>query len=131
MKMAVYVNYRGVCEDAFRYYEEHLGGRPLSLVRHGGFNPNLPEGWSEKVLHARMEIGSMVLLAADIPVAEPMRSAYLTLLLDSEDEAERVYGALADGGQVFMRLERTPFANRFAQVRDRFGVNWMLLHQAG
>jgi PhnB protein len=37
---------------------------------------------------------------------------------------------LVDGGQIFMKLEQTPFANRFAMLRDRFGANWMLLHQA-
>ena len=56
-----------------------------------------------------------------------MRSAYLTLTLDSEAEAERVYALLTDGGQIFMKMEKTPFANRFAMLRDRFGTSWMLL----
>jgi PhnB protein len=58
-----------------------------------------------------------------------MRSAYLTLGFDSEAEAERAYDALREGGEVFMKMEQTPFANRFAMVRDRFGASWMLLHQ--
>lgn len=131
MRLDTYVNYRGTCEEAFRYYERHLGGRITSLVRHGGQpNPQLPPDWAEKVLHARMDLGGMVLMGADIPSAEPMRSAYLTLSLDSDGEAERVYGVLADGGQVFMPLAETPFATRFAMLRDRFGASWMLLHQA-
>jgi PhnB protein len=40
-----------------------------------------------------------------------------------------VYALLADGGEIFMKMERTPFANRFAMLRDRFGASWMLLHQ--
>ena len=68
-------------------------------------------------------------MGADIPHAEPMRSAYLTLGFDTEGDAERVYAALTEGGEVFMKMERTPFANRFAMVRDRFGASWMLLHQ--
>jgi PhnB protein len=131
MRMDVYVNYRGMCEEAFRFYEEHLGGHVTLLVRHGDQpNPSLPSGWGDKVLHARLEIGSAVLMGADIPGAEPMRSAYLTLSLGSAEEAERVYGALCEGGQVLMRMIQTPFANRFAQVRDRFGASWMLLHEA-
>ena len=47
----------------------------------------------------------------------------------SEAEAERVYALLTDGGEIFMKMERTPFANRFAMLRDRFGTSWMLLHQ--
>jgi len=71
----------------------------------------------------------MVLMGADVAQAEPMRSAYLTLTLDREEEAERVYELLIDGGQIFMKMEQTPFANRFAMLRDRFGTSWMLLHQ--
>jgi PhnB protein len=70
-----------------------------------------------------------VLMGADIPESEPMRSAYLTLRLDSEAEAERVYALLIEGGEIFMKIEQTPFANRFAMLRDRFGTSWMLLHQ--
>jgi PhnB protein len=130
MKLDVYVNYRGNCEQAFRFYEQHLGGRITGVVRHDEQpNPNVPEEWNEKILHARMEIGGAVLMGADIPQAEPMRSAYLTLSLDTEADAERVYAALTDGGEIFMKLEKTPFANRFAMLRDQFGASWMLLHQ--
>lgn len=130
MQLAIYVNYRGTCEEAFTFYAEHLGGRITGLVRHAGTgDPRLPPDWGEKVLHARIVIGSTVVQGADIPAAEPMRSAYLSLSLDSEAEADRVYALLADGGQVFMPMERTAFANRFAMLRDRFGTSWMLLHQ--
>ena len=130
MRLDVYVNYRGTCEEAFRFYETLLAGTITGIVRHGDQpNPNIPAGWAEKVLHARIEIGQTVLMGADIPHAEPMRSAYLTLGFDSEAEAERAYDALREGGEVFMKMEQTPFANRFAMVRDRFGASWMLLHQ--
>ena len=130
MQLAVYVNYRGVCEQAFRFYEQHLGGRITGIVRHRDQpNPNVPAEWGDKVLHARIEIGGTEVMGADIPQADPMRSAYLTLLVDSEAEAERIYGVLKDGGEVFMKMEKTPFANRFAMLRDKFGASWMLLHQ--
>jgi PhnB protein len=130
MRLDIYVNYRGVCEEAFRFYAEHLGGRITGMVRHGEMpNPDLPADWADKVLHARIEIGSTVLMGADVPAAEPMRSAYLTLSLENESEAERTYAQLTNGGEVFMPMEQTPFANRFAMLRDRFGTSWMLLHQ--
>lgn len=130
MRLDVYVNFRGTCEEAFRFYEQHLGGRITGTVRHGDQpNSNSPADWHDKILHARMELGGTVLMGADIPSAEPMRSAYLSLSVDSQEEAERIYGLLADGGQVFMKMEKTPFANRFAMLRDRFGTSWMLLHQ--
>jgi PhnB protein len=130
MRLDIYVNYRGTCEQAFRFYEQHLGGTLTGIVRHGDQpNPNLPADWKAKILHARIEIGGAALMGADIPHAEPMRSAYLTLTLDSEADAERVYALLTDGGEIFMKMEKMPFANRFAMVRDKFGTSWMLLHQ--
>jgi PhnB protein len=130
MRLDVYVNYRGSCEQAFRFYEQHLGGRLTAMVRHRDQpNPNIPADWQEKVLHAHIEIGATVLMGADIPNAEPMRSAYLTLTCDREEDAERVYALLADGGEIFMKMGKTPFANRFAMLRDRFGASWMLLHE--
>ncbi|MCC7007383.1 MAG: VOC family protein [Acidobacteria bacterium] len=131
MRLDVYVNYRGTCEAAFRFYEQHLGGHITSIVRHEEQpNPNVPSDWGEKVLHARVEIGTTSLMGADMPHAEPMRSAYLTLTLDTEADAERVYALLADGGEIFMKMEKTGFANRFAMLRDRFGTSWMLLQQS-
>ena len=130
MQLDIYVNYKGRCEEAFRFYEKHLGGRLDGIVRHGSQpNPNIPPDWKDKILHARIEIAGTVLMGADIPTAEPMRSAYLSLSVDREEDAERLYSILVDGGEIFMKMEKTPFANRFAMFRDRFGTSWMLLHQ--
>ena len=130
MRLDLYVNYRGDCEAAFRFYEQHLGARITGLVRHRDQpNPALPADWADKVLHARLELGGTILMGADIPRAEPMRSAYLTLSVDRAEDAERIYAILTEGGEIFMKMEQTPFANRFAMLRDRFGTSWMLLHQ--
>ncbi len=130
MRADVYLNYNGNCEDAFRFYEQHLGGKIASVARHATApNPRLPDEWKEKVLHARLELANLVIMGADIPGAEPMRSAYVTLTVDTASEAERVYKLLADGGQIFMKMEETFFASRFAMLRDRFGTSWMLLHE--
>jgi PhnB protein len=58
-----------------------------------------------------------------------MRSAYLSLGVDSDAEAERIFAALSEGGRVLMAMQETFFASRFGQVQDRFGINWMILHQ--
>jgi PhnB protein len=132
MRLDIYLNYRGNCEQAFRFYEQQLGGRITGMIRHREQpNPNIPADWNDKVLHARIDIGATTVMGADIPSAEPMRSAYLTLSLEGEEEAERVYALLAAGGEIFMKMEKTPFANRFAMLRDKFGTSWMLLHQPG
>ena len=128
MKLDIYLNYAGKCEEAFRFYEQHLGGRITGMMRHGEMpGSRMPEEWKNAILHARIEIAGTVLMGADIPGSEPMRSAYLTLTVDSAEEAERLYALLSEGGQIFMKMEETFFATRFAQLRDRCGTSWMLL----
>ena len=131
MQLHTYLNYGGNCEQAFRFYEQHLGGKVTMLMRHGE-QPDqtrvAPE-WKNAVLHARMTIGGTELSGADVPPdrVQPMRSAYLTLTLNSIGEAERIYALLTDGGQIFMPMAETFFASRFAMLRDRFGTSWMIL----
>jgi PhnB protein len=129
MKLYPYLNFNGSCRTAFEFYTQHLDGKVTMMLTHAeGPDPDqVPASWQEAVLHARMRVGETELLAADIPDAEPMRSAYLTLMADSIDQAERVYEALSGDGKVFMPMAETPFAVRFAQVRDKFGINWMIL----
>lgn len=131
MKLDIYLNYAGNCREAFRFYEQHLGGTITGMTTHGDGpeGANLPADRRAAILHARIEIGNTVLMGADIPGSEPMRSAYLALSLDTAADAERLYALLSDGGQVFMKMEKTFFANRFAMLRDRFGTSWMLLHE--
>ena len=133
MKLHVYLNYGGNCEQAFRFYEQHLGGKITMMTTHGQQpNPaNVPDNWKNAILHARIEIADAVVMGADIPPDrfQPMRSAYLTLIADSVGEAERFYALLSDGGEVFMKMEETFFASRFAMLRDKFGTSWMLLHE--
>ena len=131
MKLNTYVNFAGKCAEAFRYYEQHLGGQVGMMTTHGQAPgpTRIDPAWKDAVLHARITIGGTQLLGADILHAEPMRSAYLTLRVDSDSEAERIYTALGDGGRVLMPMEETFFASRFGQVQDRFGMNWMILHE--
>lgn len=131
MKLDVYVNYPGNCRQAFQFYEKHLGGKITMMMTHEQQPdaPNVPEDWRDAILHARIEIGNSVLMGADIPHAEPMRSAYLTLRVGSAEEAETIYALLSKDGEIFMKMEETFFASRFAMLRDRFGTSWMLLHE--
>lgn len=131
MKLNPYLNFAGKCAEAFRYYEQHLGGKIGMIMTHGQMpdpshvSPEL----KDTVLHASIAIGDTNLMGTDVPGAQPMRSAYLSLSVESDAEAERIFSALSDGGEVFMPIQETFFATRFGQLRDRFGTNWMVLHE--
>ena len=125
------MNFDGRCAEAFRFYEQQLHARITMLTTHGDAPgpARLPAEWKNAVLHARLALGDTEVMGADIPGAQPMRSAYLTLRVDSDGEAERIFAALAQGGEVFMPLQETFFATRFGQLRDRFGINWMIIRE--
>jgi PhnB protein len=129
--MYTYVNFAGTCAEAFRFYEQHLGGKIGMMMTHGEAPDQIQvrREWKDAVLHARISIGGTELLGADIPSAEPMRSAYLSLHVTSNAEAERIFSVLSDGGRVFMPMQETFFATRFGQLRDRFGINWMIVRE--
>ena len=131
MTLHTYVNFAGRCAEAFRYYEQHLGGKIGMLMTHGQApdQAHVKPEWKDLVLHARISLGGTELMGADVPTAEPMRSAYLTLSADSSPEAERIHKALSDGGEVFMGMEETFFAQRFSMLRDKFGASWMVIHE--
>ena len=129
--MHTYVNFAGACAEAFRFYEKHLGGKIEMMMTHGQSpEPSrLGPEWKDSILHARMSVGEAQLMGADIPNAQPMRSAYLSLEVGSDSEAERIFNAFSEGGKVFMPMQETFFASRFGQLQDRFGINWMIIHE--
>ena len=129
LKLDIYINYPGHCEEAFRFYEQHLGGRIMMMNAHQQHPTNFPKEWTRPILHAVMELGGTVVRGADIPNAEPMRSVYLTLRFETPEKAEDIYNLLSREGEIFMKMEKTFFANRFAMLRDKFGTSWMLLNQ--
>lgn len=130
VKLDIYINYPGHCEKAFQFYEEHLGGKINMMMPHQQLPASFPKEWKKPILHAIIEIGGTMVRGADIPGAEPMRSAYLTLRVETAEKAEEIYNVLSMDGEIFMKMEKTFFANRFAMLRDKFGTSWMLLHES-
>lgn len=132
MKLSTYLNFGGNLEEAFRFYEKHLGGKIGAMMTQeqapGG--ENVAPEWKKAILYAEITIGETVLMASDVPPErfKPMRSAYLCLGVDSVEEAERLYALLAGEGEVFMPMQETFFAFRYAQLRDRFGTMWMIVY---
>jgi PhnB protein len=129
VKLDIYINYPGNCEEAFRFYEQHLGGKILLMAAHQNPPPAFPKEWKNPIQHAIIEMGGTLVRGADIPGAQPMRSAYLTLRVETQEQAELFYNLLSREGEIFMKMEKTFFANRFAMLRDKFGTSWMLLQE--
>jgi PhnB protein len=103
------------------------------MMTHGQ-QPNakdVPPDQKNAILYARMSIGDTNLMGSDVPSErfQPMRSVYLSISLNSIGEAERIFALLSDGGGIFMPMQETFFAFRFAMLRDRFGTSWMIINE--
>ncbi len=133
MKLYTHLNFGGNCEEAFRFCEKHLGGAITTIVRRSDLPAgyDVPPGLENTVIHARMSVAGVELIGNDVPPQyfQPIRSSYLYLAVDSAAAAERIWGVLAEGGQIGMPLAETFFASRFGQVRDRLGVLWSIIHE--
>jgi PhnB protein len=128
-KLLTQLNFGGNCREAFEFYEKHLGGKITMMMP----QKDTPGGGlgSDAIAHARIWLGETELIGNDVPAErfQPIRSVYLYFSVESAEEAERVYGLLSEGGQIYMPLEETFFATRFAMLRDRFGVSWSVISQ--
>lgn len=134
MKLRTYLNYGGNCEQAFRFYEKHLGGKITAKMTYGEQpGGNHPPEWPKAILFARLTLGDTELMGSDVSPErfQPMRSAYLYLNLPSAAEVERIHALLAEGGEIFMPLDETFFAHSFSMLRDKFGTSWMLICERG
>ncbi len=130
MQVNAYLSFNGNCAEAFQFYEKTLGGTIEFLMTHGEAPgaEELPAGWRNMVMHARLAAGGQVLLGSDSPPDdyEKPQGITVSLQVDSAAEAERIFDAFADGGTVSMPMEQTFWAERFGMVTDRFGTPWMI-----
>ncbi len=133
MKTHTYLNFGGNCAEAFKFYEAHLGGKIDILMTYGQSpdQSNVRPVDRDRVLYGQLSLGETHVKASDAPAEsfQPIRSVYLTLEVTSDAEAERLYALLAEGGEVYMPVQETFFATRFGQLRDKFGVSWMVIHE--
>jgi PhnB protein len=129
-----YLFFEGRCEEAMEFYKRALGAEVMMLMRYKD-SPEPPDPGSgtappgDKVMHVTFRIGRTILMAADgLCTSEASFQGFaMSLAVRTEDEAERYFAALKDGGRVRAPLEKTFFSPRFGMVTDRFGVLWMIM----
>lgn len=130
MQVNPYLLYNGNCEEAFNYYVRALGGKVDMMARYQGSPAadHVPPEWASKVMHAQLSIDGEVLMAADAPpgAAKPPAGFAVSLQVEDPAKADRVFAALADGGEITMPIDKTFWARRFGMCVDRFGIPWMI-----
>ena len=130
MRVNPYLTFDGDCEEAFKVYENVLGGKTVAMMTHKDTpaEAHVPAEWRDKILHARLVFGDNVLMGSDAPPGHrgKMQGFSVSLVMKDPAEAERIFNALSDGGTVTMPLAETFWTAKFGMFRDRFGTPWMV-----
>jgi PhnB protein len=134
MQVEPYLFFDGRCEEAIEFYRTVLDAEVTALMRFKDSpeppQPGMvPSGCEDKVMHASFRIGETTIMASDGDChGRPSFQGFsLSIAAPSDAEAERLFAALGDGGQVQMPMIKTFFSSRFGMVADRFGVSWMII----
>ena len=130
-----YLNFNGQCAEAFKFYEQVLGGK-IEMMMTYGESPaaeHTPPGSQDRIMHVRLVVDGQVLMGSDSPPEyfEKPQGISVSLNVDEPDEAERIFNAFADGGTVTMPIQKTFWAGRFGMLVDRFGIPWMVNCEKG
>lgn len=130
MHLNPYLLFNGSCEEAFNFYAKTLGGTIKTMMPFEGspMEKQAPEEWRKKIMHGRLDLGGQTLMGSDAR-AEHYRKPQgitVTLNVDNAADAERIFAALSEGGEVSMPMQETFWAVRFGMVTDRFGIPWMV-----
>jgi PhnB protein len=128
-----YLFFNGRCEEAVDFYRKALGAEVEMMMRFKESpeppKPGMvPPGFENKIMHTSFRVGGTTVMASDGCSAEKANFDGFSLAISvaNEAEADRVFGALANGGQVQMPLAKTFWSPRFGMVTDRFGIGWMV-----
>src|SRR5215472_14972788 len=126
-EIVTYLNFDGNCRDAMTFYQRCLGGE-LTLATFGEGQPALPETVSSRIMHAGLRNGLAGLMASDTMPGMPRLAGNnfsVSIHCESEDEVDRLYAALAEGGTSTMLPTDAPWGARFGMLTDKFGIQWM------
>lgn len=131
MHIEPYLMFEGRCDEALDFYKSAVGAEVTMLMRFKDAPDQsmVSSGSADKVMHASVRIGESMLNASDGRCSGSASFAGVTLTLTAADaaEADRLYAALADGGQATMPMSKTFFSPAFGMLTDRFGVSWMVM----
>ncbi|MBI5610903.1 MAG: VOC family protein [Deltaproteobacteria bacterium] len=130
----IYLNFPGNTAEAFRYYEGVFGTRIAMLTTFGDatFLPNVPDAIKGKIMHAQLPLTETVhLMGSDAvpgfgPPVQFGDHVHISVVASDKSEADRVFAALGEGGQVTMPIANAPWGAYFGMCKDRFGVGWMV-----
>lgn len=127
-----YLFFAGRCQEALEFYRSAIGARIEMMIKYSE-SPEpappgmLPPGYENKIMHSSFKVGDNTLMGSDGCGEKPgFKGFKLSLSYSTQEEAERVFAALSEGGAIDMPLAKTFWSPMFGMLRDRFGLPWMI-----
>jgi PhnB protein len=133
MPVTPYLSFEGRCEEALEFYKKAVGAEVRAVMRFADSPEGMPAGMApeaaQKVMHSEFVVAGSTLMGSDGHCTGKTQSGGISLALTEKTpaDAERVFAALSDGGQVHQPLIETFFSPKFGVVVDKFDVSWMVL----
>jgi PhnB protein len=131
MQVQPYLFFDGRADEALEFYKKAVGAAPKMLMRFKDAPDKsmISPGSENKIMHAAVDIGDTTVLMSDgrCTGQTNFKGFALAFSARNEAEADKVFGALSDGGEVTMPMAKTFFSPRFGMLTDKFGVGWMVL----
>ena len=120
------LTFSGGCSEAFDRYASLFGGEIVFILTYGESpaRSEVPDDWHDKVWFARLRAGGLDITGGDLASSETPSGFSMVVGVASAAEADRVFAGLAEGGEVLMPLQATPWSPRYGVVRDPFGIRW-------
>jgi len=132
MDVQAYLFFDGKTDEALAYYAEKIGAKTEALMRFEECpaKEQMPEATWSKVMHSNFRVGDTQIMASDGNCGGQATFAgfSLTINVETDEEAERLFNALAADGRVEMAMGPTFFASRYGMLVDKFGVSWMVIN---
>ena len=126
--VTTYLNFDGNAREAMTFYHQCLGGDFMVQSFAEAGTPG-PPGAEDRVVHARIARGAVVIMASDTMPGMPFQAGnnvHLCVECDSPSEQDQLFSSLGEGGKVAMPLQDTFWGARFGMLTDRYGIGWML-----
>jgi len=128
--LTAYLNFDGNAREAMTFYSKSLGAElllmPFSEAPAG--TCDVPKEHKDKVMHARLTKGAVLLMASDTPPGRPLAAGNnfsINVDCESRQEGEKLFNALGEKGTVIMPMQDMFWGSYWGMVTDQFGINWM------
>ncbi len=128
MKLIAYLSFTGNCEEALNFYKNAFDGEIIQLGRYGESPMESPEEIKDKIIHGRLQFGDILIMASDVMNEKPVQqgdSISLSVECDTNEQLEKVFSKMAEGGKITMPLQDQFWGAKFGMLTDKFGFKWM------